>query len=124
MSDHYHHASEVQGAALDGHSHTPREIGAAEEHDLTMHLRDYQALAHTVSQLQGLSARDAAEFRQSIANLEHRAIEQGRQLAEQARLIGELRGGLADLAGLVSDLSSKTAESLEVISSAVHSIGG
>lgn len=37
---HTHHASDVQGVADDRHSHTPREIGAADEHDLEMLKRD------------------------------------------------------------------------------------
>lgn len=103
---HYHDVGEVNGAARDGHSHFPRDLGAAEEHDLEMLRREVRSAGAT------------------IATLERQNSAQHRQLAEQGALIEELRHGLADLAGLVSDLSSKTAQSLEVISSAVQSIGG
>lgn len=76
---HYHDISQVNGAARDGHSHSPRELGAAEEHTLDMHLREYRDLAHTVSQLQG-RARDS-EFGQRIANLEQKKIAQDRRIA-------------------------------------------
>lgn len=107
MNDgHYHDVSEVNGAARDGHSHQPRDLGAAEEHDLTM--------------LERRVLRAEAD----VAELERHVAQQRLQLTEQDRVIEALRTGLADLAGLVSDLSAKTAQSLEVIGSVVHSLGG
>jgi len=56
---HTHHASEIQGAADDRHTHSPRDLGAAEDHDLTMLERrvlraeaDVAELERTVSRLE------------------------------------------------------------------------
>jgi predicted RNase H-like nuclease (RuvC/YqgF family) len=51
MSDHYHHAGEVSGAAREDHGHSPREIGAAEDHDVTMLERRVQSLESEVGNL-------------------------------------------------------------------------
>jgi hypothetical protein len=62
MSDHYHHADEVQGVAQDSHSHDVRDVsGAAEEnHSHYAHElqnvpadRDLAALATRVTALEG-----------------------------------------------------------------------
>jgi len=66
MSDHSHYASEVQGVADDRHSHTPRDIGAAEEHDLDMLERRVQSLEHDVIVLE----RDKAVKDRTIAGLQ------------------------------------------------------
>jgi hypothetical protein len=71
MSDHYHYASDIQGAADDNHSHAPRDIGAAEEHDLDMLERRVNSLEADVRSLE----RDKAASDQRIFELQGRVIE-------------------------------------------------
>jgi hypothetical protein len=82
MSDHY--IGDVQGAAPEGHGHTPREIGAAEEHDLDVLRRDVSRLESQVSEAQ-------------------------RQNAELLRLYQGLAGENAGLADLVRNLGRNVA---------------
>lgn len=85
MSDHYHHASEIQGAADDRHGHTPREIGAAEEHDLDMLERRVRGLEQDVQVLE----RDKAAQDRTIAGLQADV----RSLADSvSTLMGLVRG--------------------------------
>lgn len=58
MGDHYHHTSDVQGVADEQHRHSPRDIGAAEDHDLEMLRRDVQHLEQRADRLEAARARD------------------------------------------------------------------
>lgn len=102
MGDHYHYASEVQGAALDGHSHTPREIGAAEEHDLEMLKRDVRGAERGIAALE----RQAAEQTQRITFLEG-------SVAEWAQAHRELQGQVLTLLSQVSQLTDALARAIE-----------
>lgn len=64
-SDHYHYVSEVQGAADQSHSHTPREIGAAEDHDFTMLQREVNSLEADKRELE----RKVQVLRQQLAGV-------------------------------------------------------
>lgn len=123
---HYHDVSEVNGAARDGHSHSPRELGAAEAHALDMHLRDYQSLAHTVSQLQGLAARDKADVQQQVNSLTRtvRAQQQAiDSLLGAVAALGqrntELGNALMDLGGNVIELTGRVGRLTEALEQAL-----
>jgi predicted nuclease with TOPRIM domain len=69
---HTHHVSEIQGAADERHTHAPRDIGAAEGHDLEM-------LERRVSSLEG----DNAALERKVKSLEGK--------------VGRLEGQVEDL---------------------------
>lgn len=123
---HYHDVGEVNGAARDGHSHSPRELGAAEAHALDMHLRDYRALAHTVSQLQGLGARDKDDVQQQARSLTHTVRTQqqtidallgavaalGQRNTELENAVTVLAGNVTELTGHVGQLAKALKQAL------------
>lgn len=124
-NSHYHDVSEVSGAARDGHSHSPRDLGAAADHDFSMHLREYQGLAHTVSQLQGLAARDKADMQQ--VNSLTRTVRTQQQTIDT--LLGavaalgqrntELGNALMDLGGNVIELTGHVGRLTEALEQAL-----
>jgi chromosome segregation ATPase len=77
---HRHHVGDVQGAAEDRHSHSPRDIGAADDHDLEM-------------------------LRREVRTLEGRLAEALRQHGELIRQHAELSRSHADLADTTTDLA-------------------
>lgn len=87
MSNHYHHASEIHGVADDRHSHSPRDIGAAEAHDLDMLRRDVQRLEASYAEL----------------SRQHTALAR-----DQAELIGECQRLTEVVSSLARDLASFT----------------
>jgi hypothetical protein len=104
MSDHHHYADEVSGVAADGHSHSPGEIGAAEDHDFTMLQRDVGALEAENRKLRG-----------TVQGLE-------RASREQAQCISELVALVSGLTAQTGELARGTAEAITSATSALGAI--
>jgi hypothetical protein len=105
MPDHYHHASEVQGVADECHSHSARDVGAAEDNDVTMLERRFQELENdnqrlTRRVLELEAARRASDGR--VSDLQDAVV----ALSGTPGLIEQLSGHVAELAGHVQWLAA------------------
>jgi hypothetical protein len=92
MSDHYHYASEVQGAADDNHGHSPRDIGAAEEHDLNMLERRVLRAEAGVAELERSAGSEVNGLKRRVAELEAGYLELQGQFAQLQRMVLEAAG--------------------------------
>lgn len=95
MGDHYHYASEVQGAADEHHSHSPRDIGAAEDHDLNMLERRVQSTEGDVATLERNLASELRALKGRVGTLEN----ENEWLKGQLMDWGQRHAGLQDLVG-------------------------
>lgn len=100
MSDHYHHVSEVQGAAEDPHSHSPRDIGAADEHDLTSLQRDVQTAQFAIGRLERLNEEKENRIRDLDGRVQYWAdanVQLQSQVVQLSELVEKLTAAVAQL---------------------------
>lgn len=98
MSDHYHYASDIQGVADQGHRHSARDVGAADEHDFDVLAGEMRHAWSAITQLERLIEQKDAR----IAELDERLsawADRHTELQQQLLHLGELVNTVAQAAG-------------------------
>lgn len=99
MPDHYHYASEIQGAAADNHSHSARDVGAADDHDFEMLKRDMHAAEATIAVLERQNNRQHTEIQElkgRVADLEEYCRQHSENFTQLGRQVETIARHLAD----------------------------